>query len=473
MNFSKNIYWMLILFLFVFLLFSLFNLDWSMSWFLPIGILTIIGLLFLAKQNLENFFLTIIFIAPWAYNFNYLKINIGNFISFFSNYQITLNPISILYFVIIIVAAIELFNQKNILKQLPLKFIIIAALLLSLLSILWSGDPAASLIETVYLAVPFCLYFIAFANLNTAKSFIKIIIAIILSSIIPLVYALTQIINKTYFYEPDSSLGRLSSTMSHPNSYGLYLTVVAGLCFALFISRENKTFKKNHLLVLFSFASCLALLLTYSRTSWLSLAIYFLIFFWAEKRIAYIFAAISPLIIILLISVESIRLRIAEIFETSIFSSTTARLNIWKIAWQKIIENPWLGYGSGMSEAVIENSKTWKGGVSLPHNDYLLQWLELGVFGLFVFISYTMAAIVKTYRSFCAMANINTTISIGSKTYMINLKKLSFAILALLIALLPATIFESLSQKILIQIIIWSILGSLFGLKQQTRSINL
>lgn len=60
------------------------------------------------------------------------------------------------------------------------------------------------------------------------------------------------------------------------------------------------------------------------------------------------------------------------------------RLEIYSITTQMALEKPWLGWGMG--QWIGEYSQRASGKMSekmtTPHNDYLLYWVELGVFGL-------------------------------------------------------------------------------------------
>jgi O-antigen ligase len=60
------------------------------------------------------------------------------------------------------------------------------------------------------------------------------------------------------------------------------------------------------------------------------------------------------------------------------------RLEIYAITSQMAFEKPWLGWGMGqwISEYAQRASGKMSEKMTTPHNDYLLYWVELGVFGL-------------------------------------------------------------------------------------------
>ncbi|MDO8592772.1 MAG: O-antigen ligase family protein [bacterium] len=463
---SKKIYITLSIILLLSLPFLSLGLDWSNGYFLPLAILAVAAFLALAAVNFQNAILLIILIMPAVYHFNYLKINIFNYLPFLNDYAFYLNPASIIYLLLILFGLLTLAEKKRELKTLPLKYILALASVLAAASISWSVDPRTSLIELVYLLAPFSMYLIAYAHFSDYGSFLKLLFAAILSSIIPLGLAAGQLFTGSYFYEPDSSLGRLTGGLDHPNTLGLFLFLIISLLASWYLAKADRRLK-NSKLIFFCLAGLLFfLVMTYSRTSWVSLAVFTLLLVFLEKKIILFLLAALPAGAITLLASDNIKFRLLEIFDNALFSSVAARLNIWRVSFEQILIRPFLGYGAGAAETVIDNAKPWRGGISLPHNDYLLQTLELGLIGLIIFIIYTFGAIYHTFQAFKSMADKNTAINFGGRVFTLNFKVLAFGLLALLIALLPAAAAESVSQKIIIQIIIWPLLGGLLGLKK-------
>jgi O-antigen ligase len=383
---------------------------------------------------------------------------------FLNDYTLYFNPASILYLLIILFGLLTLWEKRNGLGPMPLKYIISGAIVLAGVSVAWSTDRETSLIELLYLMIPFTMYLIAYFNFSDQASFIKLLLVSILSSIIPLIVAIFQLASGNYFYEPDSSLGRLIGTLDHPNTLGLFLFLIIGLLISFYLAKADRNFKKNKTIFFYLAILSLFLILTYSRTSWLCLAFFIILLIFLERKIIWLLFASLPLAAIIFLAFENIRSRVSEIFDNALFSSITARLNIWRVSFEQILVKPFLGHGVGTAESVIENAKPWQGGMSLPHNDYLLQILELGLAGLAIFLFYTFGAIFYVFKTFKSLADKKTVINLYGHVFILNFKVLAFCLFALLIALLPATIFESLSQKIILQIIIWSLLGGLFGL---------
>jgi O-antigen ligase len=468
MTLSKIIYLALSIILLLALPFLTYGLDWSEGYFLPLAVISMAVILGLAALNFKNTFLFIILILPTIYHFNYLKINIFSYLPFFNNFSFFLNPVSVIYLLIILFGLLVIIEKKSELKSLPLKYFLLLTSVLAAASLFWSADFAISLIELIYLLVPFSMYLIAYVYFNDRLSFIKLLLIAIFSSIIPLITALGQLITGSYFYEPDSSLGRLIGTLDHPNTLGLFLVLIIGLLVSFYLAKPDQKIKHNKSIVLYLLALAFFLVLTYSRTSWLCLAILIILLIFIARKIILLLLTSLPIALVLFLAFENIRYRLMEIFDLSIFNSITARLNIWQVAWEKFLEQPIFGYGIGLSERTIELAKDWQGGTSLPHNDFLLFGLELGIVGVIFYLLYTLGAIYQTFKAFKKSPDKIISVNLYGHELHINFKTIAFGLLAILIALLPATFFESLSQKIILQVIIYSILGGLFSINQQS-----
>ncbi|MDP2708736.1 MAG: O-antigen ligase family protein [bacterium] len=466
MSLSKTIYLTLSAVLILSLPFLANGLDWSVAWFLPMAALAAAALLALAAFSLRGAILLIIFIMPAVTHFNYLKINIFSYLPFLNNYSFLFNPASLIYLLIILFGAITIFEKRRDLKNLPLKYILLAASAYAAASIFRSADRQTSLIELIYLLVPFSLYLIAYLYFSGEAWLTKLMLAAVFSSIIPLIAAAAQLLAGDYFYEPSSSLGRLTGGLDHPNTFGLFLFLIIALTLTGYLAKKKQKIKDNKFLLFLLAGSLFFLALSYSRTAWVALAVFSaLLIFIKRKAILLLLAALPAGAAAFLLS-SNIRSRVLETFDSALFSSVTARINIWRVALSQIQLKPLTGHGVGQAEAVIEKAKTWRGGISLPHNDYLLQTLELGLIGLAIFLAYTLGVIYYAYKTFAALPNEPAAIRLYGRDFSLNFKIIAFGLLAVLLALLPATIFESTSQKIILQIIIWPLLGSLFSLKK-------
>lgn len=442
------------------------SLDWEQSWFEPIALLFFIILTGLAIIDLKKTFLLLIAILPGSVILNEFKVNIANYIPSSQYYNLPINLVGIICFFLVILGVITIFLNYQKIKSVPLKLIISSYIIYVFFSIFWSVDKSASLSGIIYFITPFFVYIITYSYFSKKEDLIKIIAFSIISSVLPVIISIYQIITKDFFFEPDSTLERIKGPFTHPNLFGLYLFLVLALTISFYLAKNNATVKDNKLTIFYGLLLTVMLTLSYSRVSWASLALFLLLTTAARKAFFIFLAAISPIIAIIFSFVDNLRMRILELFNTAIFNSWIARKNIWKVAWGEMLKKPLFGHGAGSSETVIEAAKPWQGGSSIPHNDFMLYALELGIAGVVFFVAYTVGSLYNTYKIFQKEANKNISINVFGKTMEINFKILIFCILAILIATIPASFFESTSRRIINQIIIWAILGSLFNLQK-------
>lgn len=441
------------------------QLDWQTQGYLGFGLSAAILGLAWALLHFESLILFILVLLPTIYNFNSVKVSLSlnQILPNYFSFNLSLNPIAVIYLLLILFFVFDLLDFRKNFSALPMKSVLMLSVIWATLSLIWSGIKAVSLIELIYFAIPFIFYFIAYNHFATPKKFLKLFLAIIISSLIPLIYSFWQLATDKLFFEADSSLGRLDSTMAHPNSYGLFLAIIIGLLVSYYLAKKNRALKFNIPLLVLFLGLLASLLLTYSRTAWICLALFGVIIAYREKIAGRLIVFSTPIIIIILFFADTIRLRLLDVFNQNVFNSVTARTSLWSVAWDKIIERPLSGYGVGTAEPVIEMAKQWQGGASLPHNDYLLQTLELGLIGLVFYCLYTFGALNRLIKAAKAFKDKFSEIQLFQQKSIINLHTLATGIMITYLSLLPATIFESSSQKILIQIILWSLLGSLLA----------
>ena len=260
-------------------------------------------------------------------------------------------------------------------------------------------------------------------------------------------------------------MGRINSTFVHPNLFGLFLFVVFAILVSFYFAKKNQRILENKTIFLFIILILLSLLLSYSRIAWICAFLFLIIMIIIKKKLIIAFTSLVPIVILLAFYIEKIKFRIIEAFSEARYSSWTIRKRIWEVACGEIMKRPLLGNGVGTSEMVIERAKDWQGGTSLPHNDFILYWLELGIIGVILFLSYTLGAIYYIFKKFQELTDEYVIVKILSYEFKINYKKFIFGIMAIMIAMLLASFFESTSKRIIIQIIIWSLLGSILAQK--------
>jgi len=457
----------LILTLLIFSLVTLANADWQNSWYLLLYFLFFLVLLVFSIINIEKSILLALFLLPAAMYFNDFKTEEISALPFFSYNELPLNPIAIIFLFIIFLGITTFVSKYNQLKKIPLKYVFLLYLSYIIASVAWTIDKSTSLLGIAYFMVPLSFYILTYIYFSGYRKLIKLISVLIASSIIPAVVAFNQIITKQYFFEEISGLRRITGTFEHPNLFASYLLIILSISFAYYIAKKDKNIFKNIILICYSLILLTLLILTYSRSAWIGLALFLAVMTIVKHNIILLFAAVSPIILLIINSIETIKLRILNSFNISFYSSIVARKKIWSVAWREITKKPIFGHGTGSSEKVIEQSKDWLGGSSLPHNDFILYTLEAGIIGLAFITSYFIGATYYIIKKYFELQNSYTKIKIFNKNIDINFKILSFGILAIFITMIFASFFDSNTRRIITQISIMAILGSLFSLKKK------
>jgi O-antigen ligase len=77
--------------------------------------------------------------------------------------------------------------------------------------------------------------------------------------------------------------------------------------------------------------------------------------------------------------------------------SAVARVPLMRLAWDLIVDHPWLGvgvnnYADRMLRHALEDGWTW---VAVVHNKYLLVWAETGILGLVAFLWFLLATLCR------------------------------------------------------------------------------
>lgn len=217
-----------------------------------------------------------------------------------------------------------------------------------------------------------------------------------------------------------SSLGgRAVGTLDNPNMLGEYLIFLIPVAFALFLSREEGMKSLSALFSCFVMGACL--ILTWSRGAWLGLMAGLLIFLlmWHHRSLWLILAGIASIPVLPSVLPASVVSRFTSIGNMS-DSSTSYRVYIWRATVNMIADNPLSGIGAGEGAwKRMYPFYTYNGIEAAPHshNLYLQIWLELGVFGLIIFLAFLFLLYQSGFSMFVrtGKGNINSLPDIDKK----------------------------------------------------------
>lgn len=186
--------------------------------------------------------------------------------------------------------------------------------------------------------------------------------------------------------------GRVFASFENPNNYAEILVLLLPVSFAYCTMLEGKKTRLAALLTLLLPVG--ALLMTYSRSSWVGFALAAVVFvFFYDKRLMPLFLVLGVLAIPLL--PETVINRILTIGSTR-DSSNMYRLYIWDSATDMIRDYGWIGLGLGPGNfrpVYLLYCHKFASPATHAHMLYLELWIELGLLGIGSFLAYYLTTI--------------------------------------------------------------------------------
>lgn len=343
--------------------------------------------------NTEKLFYVFVFMIP-----------LMNIIDFSYKYILPLGGIFLIFFVQIIVQ--KKINLKNIICRRNGK-LLIAYFLLNLIILPYSIDKSTSL--TYLLSFPFIILIWDWAaqhfnNRRKAENVIK------LFSLIGTVYSVIGItmlvlnylgvdisIHLTY---TKVRMYEVSSVFPNTNTLGLLLSFTVPCAFYLFLENRDRFFY-----LICSVIMGVNLLLTFSRSSWGATAIAVaIIFFFKFRKVKLMKVLICvgcfAAFMFLIEYIPNLQLG-SEKSAEGIFA-LSGRGILWDAAYRAILDRPLTGFGIGNSVSAL-NMYSLNILGRTPHNTYLRMWVEMGIFGLLIYLLF----VYNIFRGFFRMKNKN------------------------------------------------------------------
>lgn len=348
--------------------------------------------------SLDKIILLITLVTPLAINMENMDIGIGISI-----------PTEPLMIGVLVFFFIKLLHEGKydirILKQ-PLTIAILINLIWLLFTSITSEMPVVSfkfLFSRLWFLIPF--YFFAvlvFKKYSNIKLFIWLYI-------IPL----TGVILYTLFnhavrgFDQESGHWVMRPFYNDHTAYGAALALYVPILFGFSIN--NKTSKRSRIVSFIFFAFfCLALVLSFSRAAWISLAVSLGVFILVKLRIKFKWVLLSTIVVFGLFftfqqqildtlerneqdSSSNFVEHIQSISNISSDASNLERVNRWQSALRMFWERPFWGWGPGTYQflyAPYQMSKektiisTNAGDLGNAHSEYIGPLAESGIFGM-------------------------------------------------------------------------------------------
>ncbi|MFZ1626610.1 MAG: O-antigen ligase family protein, partial [Candidatus Moraniibacteriota bacterium] len=251
----------------------------------------------------------------------------------------------------------------------------------------YSIIPSMSAQEILRVFDLFVVGFMAYASVERYRDFRTLLMAIFVSSFLPILFGLTQYFLGIGLSDENVSAIRIFGTFSHPNVFSLYLFTVAAVAsiYTIVYARQDRARILTSLylgLVLFT------LLLTYARIAWISLFVFaFLVALW---RYRFLLIPLILLPLVLSAFVPAVNQRVVEALHPTPDSSIVWRQNLWHdmILKTNLEERTWLGSGIDTFRFSAEQLRGERFGSNESHNDFVKFYVDGGIIGLVVFLLY-------------------------------------------------------------------------------------
>ena len=273
-----------------------------------------------------------------------------------------------------------------------------------LVSCFISYDRADSVRVLMFFFTSFMLCMVLYASLRSSRDF-DIMGGFMYAALI--ITSLLAFAQRVMGVEADASLtdltlnkdmpGRVFSTLGNPNNYAEFLVLFMPFAFAFALSHEKGTFKRRAL-ICGMILPLGAILLTYSRSGWIALAIAAAIFIMLyDKRLIPVFAILG--LCALPFIPASIWNRILTIGNLQ-DSSSSYRVDIWT-GCIRMLKEYWftgVGLGTGGFAEIYPRYAVGESGVA-PHSHmhFMEMLVELGVLGFLSYISMTFCLIRRSF----------------------------------------------------------------------------
>jgi O-antigen ligase len=378
----------------------------------------IVWILFLLTLvSLEASLLSLIFIRPSIDIVGYLSvpdwpiINIGSSIAIIT----------------IILSLIYLYQNRQYIynTKIPLTRIIILILVVYITFSFTGISLSMGLQETIRLLSFIVLYFVGWIYVVNQNKFFNLIKLIIYSSIVPLIVSYIEYFSGGGLYTNPGFENRIAGTFGHPNVLAYFSVIILALISVILFYKNNIISKfEREVFAVIGILYAIVLLITFTRGAWLGLILFTILISLAQypfrtiKRSSIIIGCgiifivtynvlASPNILDLkpLDQLPVIN-RVVSLFNSDPSDSVIWRLNMWDDAYNKALESPIIGFGTGSSEMVIEQTRgTFRGSLEV-HNDYIKIFLEQGIIGLLIYFILIINILYTLYSRYIKNKNI-------------------------------------------------------------------
>lgn len=266
-----------------------------------------------------------------------------------------------------------------------------------IISLLFTLDISDSIRVLIFFVTGLLCSFVIAADIDSKERLMKLLFFIYIAVILTSLYAIYQravgvAVNASF---TDLTLnkgvpGRVYSTLDNPNNFAEFLVIMTPLAAVYTVNSKFKHLRP--LMCISILIPFLALMMTYSRSCWISMVITCIIFvYYSNKKLIPIFILLGVAAIPFL--PDSIIIRINSLFNST-DSSNLYRLYIWEGTTKIVRDNFFTGIGLGPSSfaTVYPFYANPKAILGVPHSHmvYMELFIELGLLGFISFMWYML-----------------------------------------------------------------------------------
>jgi O-antigen ligase len=257
----------------------------------------------------------------------------------------------------------------------------------ALVSALASDRPLESVAEWGRIATAVGMLLVLQQLLGRTGDVRPVLAACFASAVIPLAFAAYQVASGGIAAIEGE---RVHATFAHANAFGFYLVLLLTMGVALL---SHVRLRARSLLLILLWFSAAALLVTYSRGSWVALVVGLVVVaFLQDPRLILLVVGVGAAAVL---SLSPVAERLTDLGSEPQVAGIEGNSLAWRLEYWGTVagladESPIIGIGPKMTQYVTDAAK-------VPHNDYLRAYVEMGILGVSAYAA-VVAALIHTAR---------------------------------------------------------------------------
>ncbi len=263
------------------------------------------------------------------------------------------------------------------------------------LSALGADDTVRSALQVARLAAAVAVFLAVEQLARSTADRRRVLLACFASAMVPLVVGVQQLATGSYIKESDG-LGRVTGTFLHPNAFGFYLVLLLIMGAAVVRHLDGRA---RALVAVVLVLGAAALVLTYSRGSWIAAVVGLLVL--GGLHVRGLLLLVPAGLLVLPLAAPSVLVRLSDLTRSESINGTPGNSFLWRVDhWAVVLRgargHELLGLGPGSADFLGDD-------VLPPHNDFVRMYVETGVLGTTVYIACLVAALVLAVAALRAM----------------------------------------------------------------------